>query len=331
MAFDLGPVLSEGASTMPNKAPVSLARRTASARKASAKAAKLRPIIDTHIHLYQVTRPGGVPWPGKKQKPLYRDITPAEYKAMAEPLGVVACGIVEASPLHQDNFWVLNQIKGDPFFPFLVAQLEVGSPDFAENLAELKKDKRVVGVRCFLWSPTLTLDELQVAHVRQIEKAGLVLDLVSRNTLNPKALVSKLAALAPKLRIVLDHLAGAKGSEPDPQWELGLRRLADLHPNVFVKFSSFFDMYSTAPAEDKAWKSPTELSAYQAHFEVLLSAFGPERLIWGSNWPVSDLGGSFAEQIRLAEEFLAPHGTAVRDKVMHKNARAVYRRVVPKK
>ncbi|MDX2054757.1 MAG: amidohydrolase family protein [Polyangiaceae bacterium] len=319
---------------MPKNTPASPAKKAAPKAPKAPKApsaSKARPIMDTHIHLYQVTRPGGVPWPSKKQKLLYRDITPAAYKELAAAHGIVGCGIVEASPLHQDNFWVLDQIKGDTFFPFLVAQLEVGSPDFARNLAELKKDKRVVGVRCFLWSPTLTLDETQLAHVREIEKAGLVMDLVSRNTLNPKALVSKLAAAAPKLRIVLDHLAGAKGAEPDAEWELNMRRLADLHPNIFVKFSSFFDMYSTAPAEDKTWKSPANLSAYQAHFDVLLSAFGPQRLIWGSNWPVSDLGGSFGEQIRLAEEFLAPHGTAVRDQVMYKNAKATYRRGNAKK
>lgn len=303
----------------------------AKSRSSKSKAAKTRPIIDTHIHFYQVTRPGGVPWPAPKQELLYRDILPADYKALAKPHGVVACGIVEASPLHQDNFWVLQVIEKDKFFPFLVAQLEIGSPNFSKNLKELLRNERVVGVRCFLWSPTLTLDPQQISEVRQLEKHGLVLDLVSRGTTNPKALVSGLAHAAPKLRIVLDHLAGARGATPTPAWELEMRRLADLHPNVYVKFSSFFDMYNLDPGEEMSWDSPKDLAAYQAHFDVLLSAFGADRLIWGSNWPVCELGGTFGEQIRLAEAFLAPHGHGVRDKVMYRNAKAVYRRLTPKK
>ena len=71
--------------------------------------------------------------------------------------------------------------------------------------------------------------------------------------------------------------------------------------------------------------------------DVLMTAFGPDRLIWGSNWPVislhgpnpTDLSSGFAEQIRIAEEYLAPLGEAVRDKVMFRNALLFYRRHVP--
>jgi predicted TIM-barrel fold metal-dependent hydrolase len=59
-----------------------------------------------------------------------------------------------------------------------------------------------------------------------------------------------------------------------------------------------------------------------------MTAFGEDRLIWGSNWPVSDLGGSFSDEIRLAEQYLAPLGQVVRDKVMFKNALLFYRRHV---
>lgn len=290
-----------------------------------------RPIIDTHIHLYKVSRPGGVPWPTPAQKLLYRDVLPEDYKAVARPRGVIATGIVEASPLHEDNRFVLDLVKGDRFFPFLVAQIEIGHPEFQKRLAELAKDKRVVGVRAFLWAPKLTLDDAQLAHVRELEARGFVLELVSRGELNPKELVEELARKAPRLRIVIDHLAGAKGRVPSPAWELALRRLADRCPNVHVKVSSFYDMFSDTPGETAPWKAPADLAAYKEHFEVLMSAFGPDRLVWGSNWPVSELGGDFGRQIQLAEEFLAPYGSAIRDKVMYKNARAIYRRVPPRK
>ena len=288
-----------------------------------------RPIVDTHIHLYQVTRPGGVPWPSPRNKVLYRDVLPAEYKALARRYGIVSTGIVEASPLFEDNQAVLDMVKGDPFFSFLVAQMEVGSPDFLANLDRLAKDARVVGIRAFLWTPRITLDATQLAHLRAVAARGMTLDIVSRGALNPTDQVSALAKAVPELRIILDHLMGAKGAHPSPGWELDVRRLADRHRNVFVKFSSFFDMYNPVATEDEGWRSPATLEAYQASFDVLMTAFGEDRLIWGSNWPVSDLGGDFGQQIELAEEYLRPFGPQVRDKIMFGNARDFYRRKPP--
>lgn len=296
----------------------------------AAPAARRRPILDTHIHFYQVTRPGGVPWPTPDQTLLYRDVLPAEYTRLARAHGVVGAGIVEASPLLEDNFKVLDLVKGDRFYPFLVASIEVGTPDFVANLERLARDRRVVGVRAFLWNPPLGPDETQIAHAREIARRGMTLDIISRGKTNPKDRVSALAAAVPELRIIIDHLGGASGAQPTPEWELAMRRLADLHPNVHVKFSSFYDMYNHGGGEAQPWKAPTDLAAYQAHFDVLLSAFGEDRLIWGSNWPVCALGGDYGRQIEIAEEFLAPHGARVRDKVMYQNARKFYRRIPPR-
>jgi predicted TIM-barrel fold metal-dependent hydrolase len=288
-----------------------------------------RPIVDTHIHFYEVSRPGGVPWPAPDQKALYRDVLPAAYEALARRHGIVGSGIVEASPDDADNRWILDLVKGDRFFPFFVAQVDLGAKGFRARLEALAADRRVVGVRGFLWAPTLTLDARQLANLRALAARGMTLDLISRGTLNPKEQVSALAAAVPELRVVIDHLGGAKGREPAVEWELAMRRLADRHPNVHVKLSSFFDMYG--PGDEKEpWKAPTELSAYEAHFDVLMTAFGPDRLMFGTNWPVCELGGGFGAQIAIAERYLARFGTAVRDKVMFGTARRFYRRRPPR-
>jgi L-fuconolactonase len=293
------------------------------------RAGRGRPIVDTHIHFYQVTRAAGVPWPSPKNQRLYRDVLPAEYKALAQRHGIIASGIVEASPLDEDNQALLDLVRGDRFFPFYIAQLDIDAGDFPAKLDRLARDRRVVGIRAFLWNAEITLDETQRAHLRALATRGMTLDIISRGTKNPKDRVSALAAAVPELRIVINHLGGAKGERPTPEWELEIRRLADLHRNVYVKFSSFFDMYAPATGEDASWEAPAPLAAYRAHFDVLMSAFGEDRLVWGSNWPVSDLGGDFGRQIQIAEEYLASFGTRVRDKVMYKNALTIYRRQVP--
>jgi L-fuconolactonase len=285
----------------------------------------LRPILDTHIHVFQVSRPGGVPWPPPHAE-LYRDILPAAYEAAARPLGIIGSGVVEASNLHADTRWVLDQIAGNDFFPFVVAQLEIGAPDFEAKLDEITQDARVVGIRGFLWSPTLTISATQVAQLRLLGKRGMTLDLISRGDLNPKDKIDKLAAAVPNLRMIIDHLGGAKGAVPDSHWMDDMRMLAR-RPNVFIKLSSLYDMFNPAADDNHPWTAPQELSAYRAHFDVIFESFGPQRILFGSNWPVCTLAGSLADEIRIVEEYLDKLGPKVRDAVMHENARSFYRRV----
>ena len=117
----------------------------------------------------------------------------------------------------------------------------------------------------------------------------------------------------------------SKGTQPDRAWVRDMRRLCR-HPNVYVKFSSFFDMFNPRGDEKLEWISPENLDAYRLHFDLLMDAFGPQRLIWGSNWPVVEMGGSLERQIALAEEYLGPMGQEVRDDVMRGNALRVYSR-----
>jgi len=288
-----------------------------------------RPIVETHIHFWQVSRPGGVPWPTPAEGPIFRDILPGDYTAMARANGVVAAGIVEASGIVEDNQWILDLVRQNPFYTFFVGNLEIGAPTFARDLARFAHDRRFVGIRGYLTGPAegITLSPAQMSSLRDLARRGMTLDLISRGEKNPKAQVQALCTAVPDLRIIIDHLGGAKGPGPvDATWELEIRRLADVCPNVYMKFSSFYDMY--APG-DVVFPSPTELSAYKAHFDVLMTAFGADRLIWGSNWPVVTLHGTYEAQIAIAEQYLAPMGMEVRDKVMFKNALAFYRRHRP--
>jgi predicted TIM-barrel fold metal-dependent hydrolase len=286
------------------------------------------PIIDTHIHFYQPSRPGGVPWPDCPSA-LCRDVLPPEYKALAAANGIVASGVIEASPLVADNQWIQNLLGRDKFFIFFAGQLEIGSSGFIANLNRLSADPRFVGIRGYLWGPAegITLSTAQLRDLRELARRGMTLDIISRADKNPKDQVEALCTTVPNLKIIIDHLGGAKGPPPvDRDWEFSIRRLADVCPNLYMKFSSFYDMY--APG-DVPFLTPTDLPSYKAHFDVLRTAFGPDRLIWGSNWPVAELHGTIAGEIRLAEDYLAPLGETVRDKVMFRNALMFYRRHVP--
>lgn len=286
------------------------------------------PIVDTHAHLYQVTRPGGVPWPPRGSGALDHDYLASDYEAIARALGVTGVVVVEASPLPSDTQWVLDHVAGRPLFRCLVATLDVEAADAPARLSALAEEPRVVGVRAFLWTGAIALDGKQLALLGTLSEEGMTLDLISRGEKNPKRDVIRLARAMPALRIIADHLAGAAGRVPAPEWIADVRALAAC-PNVHVKLSAIFDMFNPGPNENVAWESPLDVDAYRAHFDLLMEAFGADRVLFGSNWPVTEMSGSLANAIRIVESYLEPLGRSVRDRVMFQNAERFYARRQP--
>ncbi len=116
------------------------------------------PIIDTHIHLFDTSRPGGVPWPDKTDV-IYRPALPDRYASIAKPFGIVGAIAVEASPLQSDNNWILQLIAQHPIIVGFVGNLVPGSPSFAKDLDALHGNPLFLGIRCGnLWNRDLSND-----------------------------------------------------------------------------------------------------------------------------------------------------------------------------
>ena len=127
---------------------------------------------------------------------------------------------------------------------------------------------------------------------------------------------TRLVDACPKTRFVLDHLGRpdvAAGVTTD--WSEGLRAMAD-RENVIVKLSGLIEC-----AGGIDWTVGT----FRPFFELALDRFGPDRMLWGSNWPVCELGGSLERWVAATRSLLADHPDAVRAAVLHENARRVYR------
>ena len=93
-------------------------------------------IIDTHIHIYDPTRPEGVPFPEPDDE-IYRRVMPEDYRALVASEGVTGAIIVEASTWVEDNQWVLDVIEDDPFIVGLVGNLDPRAEDFGDHLNRL--------------------------------------------------------------------------------------------------------------------------------------------------------------------------------------------------
>src|SRR6187401_239391 len=103
-------------------------------------------IVDTHIHLYDPTRPQGVPWP-PKGSPLYRTVLPDDWAKLALPHGITHTVIVEASEWVEDNQWILDLAAKDKRIVGFAGNLDPLSPEFAANLKRFSANPLFRGIR----------------------------------------------------------------------------------------------------------------------------------------------------------------------------------------
>jgi len=284
--------------------------------QASAAPAASR-IIDTHTHFYDPSRPQGVPWPGKGTK-LYRTVLPADWLAVAAPHGCRETVVVEASPWLEDNQWILDLAEKEKSIVGFVGHLDPG-PDFAANLARFARNPIFRGIR---WSGAMLLDaskhDAVLSGAKQLASHGLELDV--KGPANALPALAKLAAEVPDLRLVINHL-GAPGDPKAlrPEWKSAIMEAAKAK-NVFMKVSALVEQVKGAEGA-----SPRDTAYYLPILEPLWDHFGPDRLIYGSNWPVSDKGGSYDTVFGIVREFFNSKGTQASERYFWKNALSAYR------
>ena len=167
------------------------------------------PIIDTHIHLFDPSRPQGVPWPTKKDGILYQPALPDRYRKIAVPLGIVGAIEVEASPWLEDNQWVLDVAAKDKIIVGTVGNLEPGKPGFRKQLERFQLNPLFRGIRYGnLWDRNLGRELSKAdfaADLRALADAELGLDTANPNP----TLIADVVTLTdrvPTLRVVIDHL-----------------------------------------------------------------------------------------------------------------------------
>ncbi|MBM3887838.1 MAG: amidohydrolase [Verrucomicrobia bacterium] len=287
-----------------------------------AETTALRPakIIDTHTHFYDPTRPQGVPWPTKNDALLYRTVLPKHYRALPAPQRVDGTVVVEASPWVEDNQWILDLAAREPFIVGLVGNLPVGTPEFAGHLKRFAANSLFRGIRVRSASLEAGLnDRAFLDDLRALAARGLSLDVPSQAA--AVAQTDRLARGVPNLRIVVNHVAGAAvtGEAPAADWRRMMETLA-AHPQVFMKVSGLVEGAKRTKGDASA-----NVEFYQPVLQTLWDTFGADRLIYGSNWPVSERFAPLATVQRLVMSFFATKGQAALDKVFWKNAQTAYR------
>jgi L-fuconolactonase len=258
-------------------------------------------IIDCHTHFYDPSRPEGVPWPGKNTK-LYRTVLPENLRALKQFRKVTGTVIVEASPWVEDNQWLLDLASGDPFIVGIVGNLKLGEPDFAKHLKRFASNPLFRGIRVNAALVKQLIDKNEIADFQLLVNHDLSLD-VNGGPDTPSAL-ARLASKLPKLRIILNHIGNVRITKdaPTADWKSGIAEAAN-HPNVFAKISGLVE-----GAAHDSQPAPHDLDFYRPYINVVWQAFGDQRVIYGSNWPVSERAADYETVQRLSLEYAFERG-----------------------
>lgn len=277
--------------------------------------------VDAHHHLWDPRR-RAYPWMDESVAAIRRPFGVEDLDAAAGPQGFEATIAVQAVSSVEETEELLTVAAASDRVAGVVGWVDLADPEVAATLAALRArpgGQALVGVRHQVHDesdPDWLLRDQVVDGLAAVAAAGLVYDLLVRERELPAA--RAVAQRLPELTLVVDHLAKPRIREAamDP-WAGELAALAR-HPNVACKVSGL-----VTEADWDAW-TPTQLVPYVRH---AVDVFGPERLLFGSDWPVCLLATGYGEVVAATAEALerVGLGPAERDLVLGANARRLYR------
>lgn len=277
------------------------------------------PIVDSHIHFWD---PGQLNYPWLQDIPaLNHAFLPAQLAHAAAAVDLQKIIFVQADCVPEDGLaevaWVSQLAQTEPRIQGIVAfaPLENKSAS-AAHLEKLKTFPLVKGVRRLIQSESRGFANQPefVRGVQQLAHFGFNFDICIKHTQMSEAI--ELVSQCPEVAFVLDHFGkpAIAGKQLEP-WATQIRTLAQF-PHVWCKLSGL-----VTEADHQNWTA-ADLRPY---LEVVLDAFGSQRLMFGGDWPVSELAASYQQWVETADVLLAALPEADRQQVFFANAQTFYR------
>lgn len=273
-------------------------------------------IVDAHHHLWRIGR-NGHEWPTPDLSVIHRDFEPADLARTLDGTGVTATVLVQSQPSDLDTEWMLDIAADSRVIRGVVGWTDLAAPDAAARIRALARRPKLKGLRPMLQGlpqdDWILRPEARRALVAMTDE-GLSFDALVFTRHLP-AIVT-LAKAFPLLAIVIDHGAKPPFTAPDDMssWHARILDAAQC-PNIACKLSGLFT--EQAAGQDRADVLPVA--------DHLLSAFGAERLMWGSDWPVVDLAGGYSPWLDWTRRWLDKEDSSAREAILSRTARAFYR------
>ena len=281
------------------------------------------PVIDSHHHFWTPGRYDYYWMAGSELAPIRRPFLPADLQPLLAVTGVEYTVLVQTVPSVAETREFLEIARDTPFVAGVVGWVDLTEPAVGGTLEELKAGPGggyLVGIRHqvhdeedagWLLRPDVQRGLQAVAH------AGLAYDLLLRPRELPAAL--EVVKAHPHMRFVIDHLAKPEiASGEIEEWTTRIRPFGE-HVHVMCKLSGM-----VTEANWTSW-TPDDLRPY---VETALDIFGPERVMFGSDWPVSLLAAEYGQVKGALEAVLPPMTTAEMEALFGGNAMRFYKLTV---
>ena len=275
--------------------------------------------IDAHHHFWFLER-GDYGWLTPDKEPIYRDFLPADLKPLLAAAGIDGTILVQAAPTVAETEFMLGLAREATFIRGVVGWVDFEDPRAPDEIARLSMQSALVGLRPMIQDiadDTWMLGEGLVTAFDALIAADLTFDALTL----PRHLsaLRKLLARHPNMRTVIDH-----GSKPMIRdgvldgWDKDMAALA-AETSAFCKLSGLV-------TEARADWTVDDLRPYVDH---LLDSFGPDRLVWGSDWPVCTLASSYGRWLDVTGELLSGLTEGETSAILGGNAARAYRMQTP--
>lgn len=271
-------------------------------------------IIDSHQHfwLYDPTRHG---WITPEMAVIQRDFLPEDLEPLLQANGVDGCVAVQTEQTPEETAFLLRLAEAHPFVKGVVGWVDFMAADLVAQLDYYTQFEALKGFRHIVQAEPddFLLDEAFARGVRQLYAFGFTYDLLIYPTQMQAAL--HFVKAVSNVPIVIDHLAKPYIRDGNiTQWKADMIRLAAF-PNVFCKLSGM-----VTEANWKHWQ-PTDFVPY---LDVALDAFGPDRLLYGSDWPVCLVAAEYAQVFQVVHDYLQRLSATEQAKILGDNSLTFY-------
>jgi L-fuconolactonase len=272
--------------------------------------------IDAHQHFWQYN-PAEHVWMTDELAAIRRDFLPGDLEPLLYGMGFDGCIAVQARQSIEETRWLLELAGEHDFIRGVVGWVDLCSPELASQLERFAQHPKLVGVRHVVQDEPD--DEFMLRAdfrrgIAQLADFGLAYDVL----VFPKhlAVAARLVDEFPAQRFVLDHVAKPAIAEGRlAPWDNDVRELAK-RPNIHCKLSGM--------VTEARWRQWTP-GDFRSYLDVVFDAFGPDRLMIGSDWPVCTLSAEYEAVIGIVTEYIGQFSKEVQDGILGGNCARFYR------